>query len=50
MLFGNQKQVTHGGRLKGMFVCSVRFIIEGQGAFIKAGAFIMAFTVCKLIH
>ena len=42
--------MTHGegGCLKGMFTCSVRFIIEGEGPFIKAGAFITAFTVYNI--
>ncbi len=41
--------ILGGGRLKGILVCSVNIIEQGGWAFIEAGAFIRAFTVC-LFH
>ena len=37
--------VLRGGRLKGIFLCSIKSPKQGGGAFIKAGAFIGMFTV-----
>ena len=38
------------GRLKGSFLCSISLLEQGEGAFIKAGAFIRTFTVYNLLR
>ena len=37
--------VGGGGRLKGIFLCSINSSAQGGGAFIKAGAIIRMFMV-----